>query len=416
MKLSEENALVNERLQGKENLAGAIEALGYEVKKEGGHLKFARRDENTPSCVINADGTWHDYGDATHGDWAQLYSERQRCTFRDAVKEGLRRFGVVVDPNYVPTAAAPLVRKFEKELQQKDPISPGLLKFFSKEASAHAARYTELCRHLMPFAAPGDLQRAQRWFSIGYDAKMDRLTFPVLNLKGQIVNIFKYTPYKGYEMWRYRMQTNRVRFSASPDPLLPRPFNAELFVRQLKVKYLGGRERTLYNLDALKFKPKVLYITEGEKDCINAMVARKAAITQGGANMWKEEFSTELLEACSKYGVDPAVLKVVIIQDHDQPGIVSTVKIYRSLSKYFPNVTMAFWKSETAEWVRTSLTQHFQNVTIEFLKNAMAGWELEPQPEAYPWEKVAVIDTAIEHSVPLKFDFTDYELLRRTRP
>lgn len=415
MRLSDENALINDRLKGKETLAGAIEMLGYTVKSEGSYLKFARRDEKSASCVINDDATWHDYGDASHGDWAALYSERKNCTFRDAVKEGLRRFGVVVDPGYTSEQLTPVpVAGFEKQLQQKKPISPGLLRFFEKEAMAHKARYTELCRRLMPFAAPGDLHRAQRWFDIGYDAKVDRLTFPVKNLAGEIVNLFKYTPYKGFEMWKYRILSGAVRFSPAPNPSSAGAFNSGLFDRQLKVKYLKGRQRTLYNLEILKFKPRVLYIAEGEKDSINATVARKAAVTQGGANMWKEAFTDELFEACIRYGIDPATLKIVIIQDHDQAGLLSTVRIYRSLIHRFPNVVMGCWKTPTAQWLRSALSDHFRGVESAFLKNALKGLTLDAEAKS-PWNDVAVIDTDIEHFVAEKFDFTDYEMQRRTR-
>lgn len=416
MRLSEENALINQRLLGAEAMATAIEDLGYELRKEGGKYKFARRDEKTPSCVVNADATWHDFGDGTHGDWAELYAERQGCSFRDAVKEGLRRFGIVADPGYVPAAPAPVKRGFEKELRKAKPISAGLLKFFSKEASEHAARYTELCRRLMPFAHPAELQKAQRWFSIGYDAKEDRLTFPVYDLDGNIVNIYKYTPYKMFMTWRYRIGRGRARFFVSEPVLPPRVFNPGLFERPVKVKYLKGRERALYNLGVLKFKPKVLYITEGEKDAINAMIAKKAAITQGGANMWKAHFAQDLLRACAKYGVDAQRLKIVVVQDHDAPGLDSTVRIYEDLTAVFPNVVMAFWKRETAEWVRQALPRKITDPEGAKATGGLGFWKrpADPsRPHCWLQPQVCVVDAAIEGEVVLKFDLTDYETLRR---
>jgi len=394
MSLSEENALINQALQGQETLAAAISAIGYAITKEGRNLKFKRRDENTPSCQINSDGTWHDYGDGDHGDWAKLYIEKNNCDFRTAVKEGLKRFGINVDTG---TAAllpvAPIFRPYETERKnvQVNPLNPGMVNWFLRQSEAHKGRYTELCRRLMPFAGPSELHRAQRLFKIGYDPKTDRLTIPVHNIRGEIVNLFKYTPYAPYEMWKYRMQCKKVRFKASPKWDCVSLFNPQ---NQLKVRYLFDRPRFLFNLQVLKYKPKILYILEGEKDTVNATVVKKAAITQGGANMWREQFTKDLLEACIFYGVDPSELQIVIVQDHDKPGVSSTLKIYKGLKDAFPNVVMAFWKEETAKAVK--MTKKFK--------------EIEPHG------RVGILDVKLDPvKVGLKFDYTDYQMVRHGR-
>lgn len=412
-RLSDENARINECLQGVESMVSAVELLGYELKKEGGYYKFARRDEKTPSCVVNNDATWHDFGSGEHGDWAALYMERTGCSFRDAVKEGMRRFGIAETQDGYTPSRLPALKRPAKPKKETKPIGVGLLGWFAKEAAAHPARYMELCRRLMPFARPAEIHKAQRVFRIGYDSKEDRLTIPVFNLEGEIVNLFKYTPYAPVEKWQYHITLGRVRFVPACPAGCVRPFNEALRTR-LKVRYIKGRERTLFNLDVLHHCPKAVYIVEGEKDAINAAVAKKAAVTQGGANMWKPHFAQDLLAACRRYYGDSGLPRIVIIQDHDQAGLDSTVKVYESLCAVFPEVTMAFWKTRTAEWVRERITSHRpllqkdpETVRKQW-KTRSTDWLLKATDHS-----VAVVNPKLEGYVAPKFDFTDYEQLKR---
>jgi DNA primase len=386
MTLSEENALITNALHGQENMADAVIKLGYCV---GSDYKFARRDEATASCYINKDGTWHDYGSGTHGDWAALYMEKNRVSFREAVKEGLLIFSINVNtgasnyqfmkPNFSGS------QKKSVQYETEEPLAESYVHWFIRSAKKHPVRFTELCRRLMPFASPTELKKAEWWFKIGYDAKKDRLTIPVGNEKGEVTNLFKYTPFTGLEQWKYYFQVSHTVLKQSSAPDAIHVYNDSLYKRQAKVKYISGRPRTLFNLNVLKYKPKVLYVLEGEKDVINATIAKKAAVTQGGAGMWKEQFAEKLLEACVHYGL-AELPRIVIVQDHDKMGLRATIKIYEDLKEYFPDVKMAFWKNTTAKYVST----------------------------VCPDAKVGIFDASIPETViPLKFDYTDYEVYRK---
>lgn len=387
MTLSQENALITSVLSDQSKMAEAVRSLGYNINKE---FKFSRRDENTPSCLVNKDGTWHDYGDGVHGDWAALYMEKNSCSFREAVKKGLSIFDINIDTGISshqfikPNFSTPSKKPSQNE--NDAPLEKRYIQWFLDGAKKHPVRYTNLCRFLMPFATPAEIKKAQWWFKIGYDAKKDRLTIPVRNKEGEYINLFKYTPFSLLENVKYQLvESKRMSLKVTDAPNAVYTYNDNLYKRQLKVKYLFGRTRSLFNLEVLKYKPKVLYVLEGEKDVVNATVAKKAAVTQGGAGMWKEEFAQDLLNACIRYKLI-TLPRIIIIQDHDKMGLEATIKIHQSLSKKFPNVKMAFWKNITAEYVNTQ----------------------------YPEADIGVIDESIPETViPLKFDYTDYEVYRK---
>ncbi len=352
MRLSERAKRITENLTSKERLADVIGALGIDVTRE---FKFTLRDERTASCVINNDGTVHDFGDGSHHDFVNVIQIKDGLDFKDAVMKAEEMLGIDDTGSVTRVFQTPRLTKEEiAKTQEKitDPLDEEYVLYFRRQSFDKQARFREFVRKLMPTGTAEQLKKMVKHFEIGYDPKNDRLTIPVRNAKGAPVNLFKYTPYPE---------------KRDDGTILP------------KVRYLSRRERVLFNLGVLRHAPKTLYILEGEKDVINATLSGKAAITQGAASNWQPWMAKAIVLACRYFGVP--MPRIIIIQDHDKAGLKAALKIYKDVKKVQKETTMVFWQQETADHIG----RHIQ-------------------------KDVAVIDKGLPKEVVKKgFDYTDYQ-------
>lgn len=352
MRLSERAKRITENLTGKERLADVISALGIEVTRE---YKFTLRDERTASCVINNDGTVHDFGDGSHLDFVNVIQTRDGLDFKSAVTKAEEMLGIDDTGNATRTFQTPKLTKAEiAKTQEKltDPLDEEYVLYFRRQAFGNEERFREFVKKLMPTGSAEQLKKIVKQFEIGYDPKSDRLTIPVRNVKGSPVNLFKYTPYP------------KKRDDGKEFP---------------KVRYLSKRERVIFNLGILRHAPKTLYILEGEKDVINATLSGKAAITQGAASNWQPWMAKAIVLACKYFKV--AIPRIIIIQDHDKAGLKAALKIYKDVKEVQEDTTMVFWQQETADYIG----RHIQ-------------------------KDVAVLDRGLPREVVKKgFDYTDYQ-------
>lgn len=327
--LGERKERIMNEVSGAERLSDVLSnALGYKITKKGGYFKLSLREERTPSAVVNKDGTVHDFGSGETFTFLSLVAKslvsstgNKGKDFLSEIKRAEEILGINGEEcNYV--FSSPKLSEVEKtrKAYNNKPIDEEYITYFRSQAIINQKRVAEFSEMMMPGTSYDERINALTKFEVGYDPKRDRLTFPVRGFDGVCTNLFKYTP-------------------------LPAIQNGE---KLPKILYMSGRERGLFNLEVLKTRPKRLYILEGEKDVINASISGMAAITQGSAGNWRERMAIEIKDACDHLGLTP---EIIIIQDHDMPGIVSTLKIFNDIKTLFSKVRMNFWKKETVKWL-----------------------------------------------------------------
>ena len=135
-----------------------------------------------------------------------------------------------------------------------------------------------------------------------------------------------------------------------------------------------GVKSTMYNLPAaLKAIKKgiPIYITEGEKDVNTLKELKYTAVTAGGVNDWKKEFSHYFTGA-----------RVIILPDNDAPGLDLKDKIIADLKPF----------AHSIKWVVTSKAEH-GDVTdyLEVEKHSKEDLKKlieEVKPAAAPWIQI----------------------------
>jgi len=91
----------------RDNVTKILESVGYEV--DGKH-RFKMREERTPSAVVNADGTVHDFGSDFHGDVFKVL-ETRGMTFPDAKRFVMDQLGISSGTS-IETHFVPVKRKY----------------------------------------------------------------------------------------------------------------------------------------------------------------------------------------------------------------------------------------------------------------------------------------------------------------
>lgn len=362
-KWSKRSDAIKRQLSDRVEMAKVLMALNIEVDS---HFKFKSEGENTPSSLINKDGSLHEFNSGDHfGDIFDYLDSRFGLKYKDAIEKLEEILLITPHIDFVPNARSDQWVKPE----QMKPLEWSYVEYFKTQAGKHAIAFNAILDHLIPKATKEQRDKAIRDFHLGYDVKRDRITIPVVDSRGGLRNMVKYTP-----------------FPKADDEGKLEP----------KMKYLYGRERILFNLGVLKNAPKQVFVIEGEKDCINAHIEGRPTITQGGAGMWKPWMAKAIVLACQYYNVP--IPQFIILQDNDLPGVKATGKIYEDLKAIQPDTKMMFWKAEVLEYIKKA--PHDEKSPMKLIAENM--------------QDTATLKLSIDPSmVTKKFDYTDYMVQKR---
>lgn len=355
VKISDRAKKIREHLSSKERFADALSLIGIEVSKD---FTCALRKERTKSTKIYNTGTCYDFG-AGGGrmDFVDIIKEIENLSMSLAVKRAEELLGIQDDGTASYEFKAPVFTKgSSKEGEYDDtPLKESYIKYFREQYYSHKAKADTHLKKLLPTADEGQRLKIVSKFEMGYDPKNDKITIPVRSVKGQIMNLAKYTSTPG---------------TTDDGKMVP------------KLKYLYGRKRVLFNLQVLKSAPKVVYIFEGEKDVLNATLNGLSAITQGAASGWKSWMAQSIVKACEYYKVN--IPKFIILQDHDKPGVLSTLRIFKDIKEIQPETKMMFWERATID-------------------------NLSKNEKVMPYVKdMAVLNQSLT-VIPKGYDYTDYK-------
>lgn len=398
-KLSDRKARILQEVSGAERLADILSNhFGYQIKKKGGRFWFAlRKDEKTPSCCVNNNGSVHDFGSGETFSFLSLVANEFNIHEADTGKQFLAEIkkaeeilGIQGDTcTYAFTSPKLSEEQLAKGEYITEPLDEGYIGYFKAKAIENKSRVIDLMRHMMLTATDTERSATLTRFEVGYDPKRDRLIFPVRDLDGICRNMFRYTPF---------------------------PSVSEEGDKSSKVLYLSKRKRGLFNMKALKSKPRTLYILEGEKDVVNATAFGVAAVTQGSAGSWKPEMADQLYEACMEIGFIPE--NIYVLQDHDMPGLISSLNIYSDLKSLFPSVKMIFWHKETASWLKKQLTNSESikkltenaKISTDWMFKKLVSLLSESSIDA---ENICVMKNAPSKDLLVKgFDYSDYKSMQ----
>lgn len=315
-------SVITSHLLSKERFADMLSNLGIEVNRDH---KFSMREEKTKSVAIYNTGSAFDFGEGGGRiDIVDVIMHKDNLSFKDAVEKAEDMLGIDNEGNASYQFKAPIYIKKEGSVGDGDydetPLKESYVRYFRECLWKNRAKADKHLLKLMPSTKPEQRQEMIDKFEMGYDPKTDKITIPVRSVKGHIMNLAKYTSEPGKD-------------DNGKD--IP------------KLKYLYGRRRVLFNLKVLKSAPKVLLILEGEKDVVNASINNTSAITQGAASGWKNWMAESIKKSCEYYGVP--IPKLIILQDNDKPGIISTLRIFNALKKIQPKTKMMFWEKKTID-------------------------------------------------------------------
>lgn len=395
IKLSDRKARILQEVTGAERLADVLSnCFGYEMKKKGGRFWFKIREEKTPSCCCNNDGSIRDFGSGQNFGFLSLIAMKFNISEADKGKQFLAEIRKAEEllgiQGETCSFAFTSPKLTEEQLANNEyitePLEEGYIGYFKTKAIENKARVIDLMRHMMLSATDTERLATLTRFEVGYDPKRDRLIFPVRDLDGVCRNMFRYTPFPS------------VNEDGDKSP---------------KVLYLSKRKRGLFNMKALKSKPRTLYVLEGEKDVINATASGIAALTQGSAGSWKPEMAEQLYSACIEIGFIPE--NIYILQDHDMPGLISSLNIYNDLTAFFPSVRMIFWQKETANWIKNQLASVESLQKLSDSAKSSTDWMFKKLVSILCEISINANDICVMKNAPSKnllvkgFDYSDYK-------
>lgn len=279
----------------REQVASALMSLGYDVNRK---WQFAAREERTASAYINANGTIHDYGSGWHGDLADFLRE-YRADIINPLKEARRLLNLPTTLSFKDFARSDGDRK-------SGFISDDYIAKFADERKSCFERYVQLLKGLLPSVRSSNKRKEVALsYEIGYSKKADRLIMPIRDENKRIVTLWKYNP------------------AFSPDR---------------KLRYTKDRPRYSFNLADIKAyakepRKRVVWITEGEKDALNAIANGYAAVTPGSAS---SVFAEEHLSLFKDF-------RIVIAGDYDEAGINFNQRIYAQLEGVAAHIEIIDW-------------------------------------------------------------------------
>jgi len=303
----------------KEDIAGALMSLGYEIDR---NWKFCLRDENTPSAVINNDGTIHDFGSGWHGDLISLLQEFEGWNlFGYAKKEAQRLLGLEVEIDF---------KDFVKKEDEKDTRSLPDKFMVSHRIDARNNRQAYLHELKLLFQgcyngekecfAPWvELLKVAQKYDIGFNKKSGRLIMPIRGTDGKIRTFWKY-------------KALGASFVTDDGKEIP----------HRKVLYTKNRVRPPFAvLDLMEYTKEPnepVLITEGEKDAMAAIANGQRAICIGGAGASKK-LDKEYLDLFKG-------LKVILAGDYDKAGHTFNKNLSEQLEPIVKSLTVLNWEDK----------------------------------------------------------------------
>lgn len=280
--------------------------LGYEVNA-GWKFKI-RKDERTPSASINSNGKIKDFGTGWYGDIVDFlekfcsYSKREAFLFvgnYENVNRTLHTSGWSYTKRQEPN---------KPELITQDEIES-----YKAQRKEHFSRYWQLLSLTLPTATSEQKKALAMEFEIGYCAKLDRLMMPIRQMNGDCYTLWKYNPIPKTVIDNNGNTKTLPKVLFSPNVSKP-PFNIQ---------------KTLNRAN----NGESIFITEGEKDCLNALSKGFNAFSVGSA-------SARLKDEYLQYFNDK---NVVIIYDYDQSGQDGAIALSNTLKNAGAKVQIFDW-------------------------------------------------------------------------
>lgn len=279
----------------KRMVATALESLGFSVVYHSGVLKTSIRDERTPSCVINNNGSLHDFGSGWHGDLAQLLVDFRGYAISDALKKAKELLNLPIKNDFHNF-------KDSKVLTIDEPINEKFIDNFLLERKQNFQEFSKLLKFALPSLDTKTRNEMAKKYQIGYSKKANRLIMPVRDE-------FK----KAQNLWKYNNALNP------------------------KCTFTKNRKRIPFNLkDLMNYKNSDEYILlcEGEKDVLNALGCGYKAVTLGSATSKIDNYLNLFKD-----------LKILIVYDYDEPGIKSANLIAKELKEITKKVKILDWEA-----------------------------------------------------------------------
>lgn len=298
--------------RGREETIRILGVLGYEVNTRD--FKFRLRDdERTPSAFIHKDGAIQDFGSAFKGTIVDILVEYHNYNLGEAIKEAKRLFGDDDSGSSSDTSShryqqnsAYTSKKEPQEEKEREVLDNNKIEYLCKNRAKFHTYYIDLMRKLLPSLGSDEERiRLGRAFEIGYSSSLRRLTMPIRDYDGTILNMWRYNP----------------------------SFDAKVF-------YVAGYDRAPIFLQQLveyrKNPDQVILICEGEKDVLNAIGNGFRAITTGGMQCTFREKDLPYLEG----------LRFAIYGDYDDAGKIFNAKISKQLFNVAKDIRIVDWQED----------------------------------------------------------------------
>lgn len=299
--------------RGREETIRILHILGYEVNTRD--FKFRLRDgERTPSAYVHKDGGVQDFGSSFKGTIVDLLVEYHNySSVGEAIKEAKRLFGdedSVIDSStqthHRRQNSSYVSKKEPQEEKEREVLDDSKIEYLCKNRDKFHSYYLDLMRKLLPSLGSDEERiRLGRAFEIGYSSSLRRLTMPIRDYNGTILNMWRYNP----------------------------SFDAKVF-------YVAGYDRAPIFLQRLleyrKEPEKIILICEGEKDVLNAIGNGYRAITTGGMQCTFREKDLPYLEG----------LRFAIYGDYDDAGKVFNAKISKQLFNVAKDIRIVDWQED----------------------------------------------------------------------
>lgn len=269
-----------------------LQSRGYEVDK---NFKFKiRKDERTPSASIYKDGKIHDFGTGWHGDIVDFMIHFENIPKRNA-------FAIAKEFSKNHFDFQPSINTYKQthyNNKPKSPMSPELaidkFKAYQLDRELNQDRFYKLISKTIHTSYKGLDKNLDSL--LGYDAKRDRITMPIINKDGEITNFWAYNP-------------NYTEY---------------------KVLFEKDCPRELFNIATIKNNNEMIYIFEGEKDAMNAINLGINAIAVPTSSYTIKDKELELFKERN----------VCIIFDADEAGQNGAIKLQNQLKSVANSVNI----------------------------------------------------------------------------
>lgn len=263
-------------------------------------------DGASPSGSFNVDKKkYRCFSCGAEGDAFKLFAQMTKCTYNMAVEYAARQLGV----------------------PSKTAIAPKLVEEYHQNLRVNASMLEELLRRRGLNA-----QSVDRW-RLGWDVKKQRLTIPIREQSGAVVNLRQYDLLKVHD--------EKMKF----------------------VNLKGRGELRLYPMEA--FEQDHIVLTEGElKMMVNCQAGFNTMTATGGASGWKDEWD-RLFENKTVY----------LVYDIDDTGRAQAQSVARRLVKYARSVHIIHLPLDRAKHPKGDLCDYYvkEKYTPQDFYNLMIG-------------------------------------------